>query len=77
MAIEPLDEAELRVEAGARVRVDYLVEVADVEISQLTMGAKSNQYGDALTFDLPVYRFSTPETVATAGVGVHIRGARH
>jgi uncharacterized protein YfaS (alpha-2-macroglobulin family) len=32
------------------------------------MGAKSAEYGDALTFDLPVYRFSTPETVATVGI---------
>jgi len=66
--LEAGQSEQFTVEAGARVRVDYQVEVADVAKVQLTMGAKSDQYGDALTFDLPVYRFSTPETVATAGV---------
>jgi hypothetical protein len=32
------------------------------------MGAKSPDYGDAVAFELPVYRFSAEETVATVGV---------
>ncbi len=63
-------EPTFSVGAGERVKVDYKVTVDDVERVNLTMGAKSEGYGDALTFDLPVYRFSTPETVATAGVMV-------
>jgi hypothetical protein len=58
----------LEVKAGERTKVEYKVSVKDVAKTVLTMGAKSSEYGDALTFDLPVYRFSTPETVATAGV---------
>ncbi|MFN8458851.1 MAG: alpha-2-macroglobulin, partial [Anaerolineae bacterium] len=54
--------------AGERVKVEYKVSVKDVEKINLTLGAKSAEYGDAMTFDLPVYRYSTPETVATAGV---------
>jgi hypothetical protein len=60
--------AKLPVKAGERVKVEYKVKAEDVEMAQLTMGAKSADYGDALTFELPVYRYSTPETVATAGV---------
>ena len=55
--------------ASKRLRVDYQVIVEQVSAVRLTMGAKSadKAYGDALAFDLPVYRESTPETVATAG----------
>ncbi len=55
--------------AGQRVKVAYQVTVEKVATVRLTMGARSadNAYGDALTFELPVYRASTPETVATAG----------
>ncbi len=59
---------ELTVEPGERVKVEYNVTVADVQEVKLTMGAKADAYGDALTFDLPVYRFSTPETMATVGI---------
>jgi len=62
------EAAQLTVEAGARVKVEYQVSVEDVETVALTMGAKSAEHGDALTFELPVYRFSTPETVATTGI---------
>ena len=68
LSIEPLREAELTVAAGERVKVEYRVTVADVSQVELTMGAKSADYGDAVAFELPVYRFSTPETVATVGV---------
>ncbi len=59
---------ELTVEPGARVKVEFNVTAQNIEQVTLTMGAKSAEHGDALTFDLPVYRFSTPETVATAGI---------
>ncbi len=58
----------LEVKNGERIKVEFKVTVTDAETASLTMGAKSADYGDALTFDLPIYRFSTPETVATAGV---------
>ncbi len=58
----------LTVEPGERVKIEYNVTVENVEEVELTMGAKSAVYGDALTFELPVYRFSTPETVATVGI---------
>lgn len=58
----------LEVKTGERTKVEYKVTVNDAETASLTMGAKSADYGDALTFDLPIYRYSTPETVATAGV---------
>ncbi|MEW5957615.1 MAG: Ig-like domain-containing protein [Chloroflexota bacterium] len=73
LTIEPLGEqagAPFEIAAGERVKVEYKVTVEDVPTAKLTMGAKSSNatYGDALTFDLPVYKFSTPETVATVGV---------
>ncbi|MEJ2560368.1 MAG: alpha-2-macroglobulin family protein, partial [Anaerolineae bacterium] len=71
LTIKPLDAATLTVKAGARTKVEYDVTVGDVITAQLTMGAKSighsPQLGDAVALNLPVYRFSTPETVATAG----------
>jgi len=59
---------ELTVQPDGRVKVEYKVSVENVEMVKLTMGAKAGDYGDALAFELPVYRFSTPETVATAGI---------
>ncbi len=71
LTIKPLDAATLTVKAGQRTEVEYDVTVGDVITAQLTMGAKSighsPQLGDAVALNLPVYRFSTPETVATAG----------
>ncbi|MBN1219630.1 MAG: Ig-like domain-containing protein [Anaerolineae bacterium] len=68
LVIKPLSETKLTVKAGERVRVEYAVTVEDVATVKLTMGAKSAEYGDAVAFELPVYRFSTPETVATVGI---------
>ncbi|RMF03890.1 MAG: hypothetical protein D6768_04795, partial [Chloroflexi bacterium] len=59
---------QVALQPGERVKVEWQVSVENVESVKLTMGAKSANYGDALTLDLPVYRFSTPETVATVGV---------
>jgi hypothetical protein len=58
---------ELTVKAGERIKVEYQVEVTDVDQVKLTMGAKGGEFGDALALDVPVYKFSTPETVATVG----------
>jgi hypothetical protein len=64
-----IDEtASFTVRASERIKVEYQVVVQNVEMVNLTMGAKSAEFGDALAFELPVYRFSTPETVATAGI---------
>jgi uncharacterized protein YfaS (alpha-2-macroglobulin family) len=68
LTVEPVNEAKLTVEAGERIKVEYDVVVEDAEAAKLTMGAKSSDYGDAVAFELPVYRFSTPETVATVGI---------
>ncbi len=59
---------EVTLKPGDRVKVEWQVTVPDGESVKLTMGAKSADYGDALTFELPVYRFSTPETVSTVGI---------
>jgi uncharacterized protein YfaS (alpha-2-macroglobulin family) len=61
-------EPQLTVKPGERVKVEWQTTVQAVETVNLTMGVKSDDYGDALTFDLPVYTFSTPETVATTGI---------
>ena len=70
LLVEPLSEPFLTLAPDERVKVEYQVTVEDVERINLTMGAKSSDdaYGDALAFELPVYRFSTPETVATVGI---------
>jgi uncharacterized protein YfaS (alpha-2-macroglobulin family) len=70
LTIAPVDEnaAPLQLDAGERIRVDYNVTVEDAQTARLTMGAKANEYGDAVAFELPIYRLSTPETVATVGV---------
>jgi hypothetical protein len=59
---------ELTVQPGERIKVEWQATAENVETAQLMMGAKSAGYADALTIDLPVYRFSTPETVATTGM---------
>ncbi len=59
---------EVEVQPGERLKVEWQATVGDAEQVSLTMGAKSADFGDALTFELPVYRFSTPETVATTGI---------
>ncbi len=70
--VKPLNDKMVTVKAGERVKVEYMVTVAQSqkvsETLKLTMGAKATDYGDALTFEIPVYHSSTPETVATSGV---------
>jgi uncharacterized protein YfaS (alpha-2-macroglobulin family) len=53
--------------AGGKVRVAWPVVVGDAEEVTLQFGARSATYADALEITLPVYRYSTPEVVATAG----------
>jgi uncharacterized protein YfaS (alpha-2-macroglobulin family) len=58
---------QVSIPAGGKVRVDWPVVVGDAEEVTLKFGAKSATYADALEITLPVYRYSTPEVVATAG----------
>ncbi|MBN1249422.1 MAG: Ig-like domain-containing protein [Anaerolineae bacterium] len=54
--------------AGDKVKVEWPVVVEDVSEVKLLFGAKSSLYADAVEIPLPVYRYSTPEVVATSGV---------
>jgi hypothetical protein len=56
------------VAAGGRLKVEYQVGVEVAQTAQLTMTAIGEDYRDSLTFELPVFRESTPETVATSGI---------
>ncbi|MBI1878967.1 MAG: alpha-2-macroglobulin, partial [Chloroflexi bacterium] len=67
LAIAANDNKSFQLKAGERVRVDYNVTVEDAQAARLTMGAKSDKYGDAVAFELPIYHLSTPETAATVG----------
>jgi len=55
------------VPAGGRAKVDWPVTVPDVAQVVVTMRAAAGDYADARQDTLPVYRYSTPEVVATAG----------
>jgi len=65
----------ITIPAGGRQRVDWMVEVSDAEAADLTFHATGGGYSDAtkppagLPPDqlLPIYRYSAPETVGTAG----------
>ncbi len=80
LTVEPNFEAEgleikpvgvqksLSLKVGEEAKVEYDVTVGNVETARLTMGVKSTDLSDAVAFELPIYRFSSPETVATVGV---------
>jgi uncharacterized protein YfaS (alpha-2-macroglobulin family) len=53
--------------ANDMARVNWPVTVPGVEQVQVTMTARAGSYLDGRTDILPVYRYSTPEVVATAG----------
>jgi uncharacterized protein YfaS (alpha-2-macroglobulin family) len=53
--------------ANDKVKVTWPVEVTDASEATLLFGAKGDGYADAVEITLPVYRYSTPEVVATAG----------
>jgi alpha-2-macroglobulin len=53
--------------ANDKVKVTWSVTVEEVEEVTLRFGAKERNLSDAIEISLPVYRYSTPEVVATAG----------
>ncbi len=55
------------VPANDKVKVTWPVTVGNVEEVTLFFGARSGGLADAVRITLPVYRYSTPEVVATAG----------
>ncbi len=63
------------IDAGDKARVEWPVQVEDVEWVDLTFHATAGEYADAVKPPaglppdqlLPVYRYSTPEVVGTAG----------
>ncbi len=57
----------VRIPAGGKVKVDWQVTVPNVEQVVLRGSVKAGDYADAIEITLPVYTYSTPEVVATAG----------
>jgi uncharacterized protein YfaS (alpha-2-macroglobulin family) len=53
--------------ANDNVKVTWQVTVTDVPTATLLFGARGGGLADAVEIALPVYRYSTPEVVATAG----------
>jgi len=53
--------------AKGKVKVDWQVTVQNVEQVVLRAGVQGGDYADAMEITLPVYTYSTPEVVATAG----------
>ncbi|MCP4536321.1 MAG: hypothetical protein GY832_04170 [Chloroflexi bacterium] len=60
---------QVSIAAGGKEKVVWRVEVKDAETVTLRYGARSDDgsFSDAVEIVLPVYRYSTPEVVATAG----------
>ena len=62
---------QVSIAAGDKAKVVWPVTVEDVEEVTLLFGARGSTdgggYSDAVEITLPVYRYSTPEVVATAG----------
>lgn len=54
--------------AGDKVKLNYAVTVGDEPVATLRFGARAGELADAIEIVLPIYRYSTPETVATAGI---------
>ncbi|MFQ6100732.1 MAG: Ig-like domain-containing protein [Anaerolineae bacterium] len=57
----------ISVSANDKVKVVWPVTVEGVSETTLRFGARGGDYSDAVEITLPVYRYSTPEVVATAG----------
>ncbi len=55
------------VPAHDRVRVAWTATAGSVSAATLRFGVRAQGLTDALEFSLPVYRYSTPEVVATSG----------
>jgi len=64
------DRARRNVSIPARdkVKLDYAVTVGDEPVAKLRFGARARELADAIEIVLPIYRYSMPETVATAGI---------
>jgi len=58
---------QVSVASGGKAKVVWSVTVQDVEEATLLFGASAPGLSDAMEITLPVYRYSTPEVVATAG----------
>jgi uncharacterized protein YfaS (alpha-2-macroglobulin family) len=57
----------ISVPAKGNAKVDWQVTAGDVPAVKLLFGVKASGLSDAVEIPLPVYRYSTPEVVATAG----------
>jgi alpha-2-macroglobulin len=66
--VEDDGRQQVSVPKNGSARLAWTVIVEDAEKAMLRFGAKSDDLTDAVEISLPVYRFSTPEVVATAGV---------
>lgn len=53
---------------GDKVKLDYAVTVGDEPVATLRFGARAGDLADTVEIVLPIYRYGTPETVATAGI---------
>jgi len=67
LALEGASTRTVSVPAGEQVRVGWPVTVKPVSQVKVRMTARGGGFADAREDTLPVYRFSTPEVVATAG----------
>ncbi|MGB9722319.1 MAG: Ig-like domain-containing protein [Chloroflexia bacterium] len=67
LTLEGSSTRTVQVPAGDQVRVDWPVTVQPVSQVKVRMTARGGGFSDAREDTLPVYRFSTPEVVATAG----------
>ncbi len=67
LTLEGSSTQTVQVPAGDSVRVNWPVTVRPVNEVKVRMTARGGGFSDAREDALPVYRFSTPEVVATAG----------
>jgi len=67
LQLEGQASRQVSIPAGDKVKVTWSVTAEDVEEVTLMFGARGGEYSDAVEIKLPVYRYSTPEVVATAG----------
>jgi len=68
LAIEDIARRKVNIPARDKVKLDYAVTVGDEPVATLRFGALAGALADAIEIALPIYRYSTPETVSTAGV---------
>jgi uncharacterized protein YfaS (alpha-2-macroglobulin family) len=67
LQIEETTAQHVEIPAGDKAKVTWSVTVENVEEVTLRFGARAGDLADALEITLPVYPYSTPEVVATAG----------